>query len=221
MSRLFYLAHPVSGDVVANCARAARWLGGLMRALPDDTVIAPWIAALGSGQDDADPAQRERGLRDCERTVERCDGFIACGGDWSTGMLRELGVAKRRGLVVADLTGLGDPLFLDVSRIDLARIVAERSVRVTPTVAAPAYMAPERIAPMPHGPFEQVGNHVVAGVRFSSVEQLCAAYEHALATMGRMVWAFADLAKSHSVPRQQRALADTRALLCAAGKDVP
>lgn len=203
MSRLFYLAHPVSGDVVANCARAARWLGGLMRALPDDTVIAPWIAALGSGQDDADPAQRERGLRDCERTVERCDGFIACGGDWSTGMLRELGVAKRRGLVVADLTGLGDPLFLDVSRIDLARIVAERSVRVAPTVAAPAYMAPEQN----RGEIE-----VLAGRAALNAAQRDELAQHvaALLELQRTVGGYASHENQLVLRRAERALEDLR-----------
>lgn len=133
MTRLYYLAHPVSGDVVANCSRAARWLRALMRALPDDTVIAPWLAALVAGNDDADPSQREAGLLDCERVVERCDGLIACGERWSTGMLRELGAARCRGLPVADLTGLGDPFALDLSRVDLARIVAERTVGGSPT----------------------------------------------------------------------------------------
>lgn len=102
--QVWYMAHPVRGDVAANVARAKRWLRFLRARFPDVAIIAPWITAIDAGEDDSDPAQRERGLLDCEATVERCDAIVLVGGRVSSGMQREAVVAK----LVHDWTGLGD-----------------------------------------------------------------------------------------------------------------
>lgn len=55
-------------------------------------------------------------------------------------------------------------------------------------------------------------------VSFTSVPQLCAAYEYALETLRRM-YAITDR-KQHAFQSEQDVMADARALLLAAGKDV-
>ncbi len=74
----------------ANIDRAMAWLRWLRRSFPETTFIAPWIAAILSGEDDADPAQREAALRDDCAVIERCDGIVLCGARISEGMSREL-----------------------------------------------------------------------------------------------------------------------------------
>lgn len=79
----------------ANVGRAMRWLSWLRRSFPETTFIAPWIAAVLSGEDDADPAQREAGLVDDCAVVERCDGIVLCGPRISSEMRREMEHAQR------------------------------------------------------------------------------------------------------------------------------
>ena len=106
--KLFYLCHPVGGDVPGNIARALRWLSFLRKHERDVVITAPWIPAILAGEDDADPAQRDRGLRDCVATVARFDGVILCGGRVSAGMQAERAQAEVNGLEVHDLTWMGD-----------------------------------------------------------------------------------------------------------------
>lgn len=74
----------------ANLHRAMAWLSWLRRSFPETTFIAPWIASVLAGEDDADPAQREAGLVDACAVIERCDGIVLCGGRISEGMRREM-----------------------------------------------------------------------------------------------------------------------------------
>lgn len=75
---------------VANINGAMTWLRWLCRSFPETTFIAPWIASMLSGEDDADPVQREAGLvGDCA-VIERCDGIVLCGPRISEGMRREM-----------------------------------------------------------------------------------------------------------------------------------
>lgn len=121
---VYYVAHPISGDVDGNIKRALKWLAWLRRgsnftaardALAHQpqtsvTFTMPWVAALLSGEDDNDPAQRERGLQDCEATAAKCDGIVLVGGRVSTGMARERAAVVAAGGTVVDLTNLGiDP----------------------------------------------------------------------------------------------------------------
>lgn len=73
-----------------NVDRALRWLAWLRKSFPETTFIAPWIAAIMSGEDDSDPKAREAGLVDDCAVVERCDGIVLCGGRISEGMRREM-----------------------------------------------------------------------------------------------------------------------------------
>lgn len=105
--KVIYVAHPVSGDVKENIARALRWLAYLRRTDRQNTYIAPWVAALMSGEDDADPTARERGLIDCETVAARCDGIVLVGGRVSSGMAREREAVIAAGGHVFDYTRLG------------------------------------------------------------------------------------------------------------------
>lgn len=90
--------------VRANIANAKAWVARLAGRFPAITFIAPWIVALdGGGGDDLDPAQRERGLRDCCRAISACCGLVHVGGRVSDGMRAE----ARSALCVVDLTFLG------------------------------------------------------------------------------------------------------------------
>ena len=102
--KVYYVAHPLSGDVDANLKRALRWLSWLRRSFPRVTFIAPWIASVMAGDDDSDPKQREAGLVDDCTVVALCTGMVLCGGRISSGMLRESEHAKS----TLDLTWLGE-----------------------------------------------------------------------------------------------------------------
>ncbi len=104
---VFYVAHPLTGDVEGNLARAKRWLRALMEAHPEATFCLPWSVFCELGSDD-DEAYRARCLRDDVAIAGRCDGIVLCGGRVSAGMLRELGAVLERNGLVVDLTTLGD-----------------------------------------------------------------------------------------------------------------
>jgi hypothetical protein len=90
------IAHPVSevdrvkAALKLNLQRAMRWLAWLRKSFPETTFIAPWIASVLAGDDDADPSQREAGFVDACATIERCDGIVLCGPRISSGMDREM-----------------------------------------------------------------------------------------------------------------------------------
>lgn len=99
-----YAAHDRFVAYRGNIINAYRWLSWLARRFPSLTFIASWISSLdGGGGDDFDPASRSRGIRDCCRTVRRCDGIVLGGTRVSPGMFEEAGCARR----VIDLTTLG------------------------------------------------------------------------------------------------------------------
>ncbi len=105
--KVFYVAHPVSGDVDGNIKRALRWLRYLRHSDNANTYIVPWVAGIMSGEDDNDPAAREAGLVDCETAAAKCDGIVLVGGRLSTGMAREKAAVVAAGGMVFDLTGMG------------------------------------------------------------------------------------------------------------------
>lgn len=94
---------PVNSALMRNLNGAMRWLAWLRRSFPGTTFIAPWIAAIYSGENDRDPRQREAGLVDAEAVIQRCDGIALCGGRVSGGMEEERAPANR----CWDLTPLG------------------------------------------------------------------------------------------------------------------
>ena len=109
MSRaIWYVAHPVHGDVMGNVARAGAWLRWLVAGEPDVAFIAPWIASIHCGaDDDNDPAQRARGILDAATVIARCDGIILCGGRVSDGMKIELEAMAAAGGWVLNLNEMG------------------------------------------------------------------------------------------------------------------
>lgn len=118
---VLYVAHPLgapdAAGVRANLERAMRWLAWLRRTFPETTFVAPWIASVLAGDDDADPAQREAGLVDADAVIPRLDGVVLVGGRESSGMTREATRARR----AWDLTGLGDePPTFNVGRLPFA-----------------------------------------------------------------------------------------------------
>jgi len=93
-----------------NIHRGCRWLRWLCQSFPEATFIAPWLASILSGEDDADPAQREAGLIDACAVIERCDGIALVGGRMSDGMRRELGHLIPSGTIYDFLRfGIVDP----------------------------------------------------------------------------------------------------------------
>ena len=106
--RLIYLAHPLSGDVPGNLARAKKWLRWMRIAYPGAATIAPWIQEIEVlGDDDADPEKREAALRRDELIASRCDAIVLVGGRLSPGMARELRAVRAVGGYVIDLLSLG------------------------------------------------------------------------------------------------------------------
>lgn len=103
---LIYLAHPVGGDVAGNLRRARLWWQWIEAHRTNVAVVAPWVTSC-EWQDDANPSEREAGLRRCEAVVARCDELWLVGGRISAGMERERQAALRAGVKVIDLIHLG------------------------------------------------------------------------------------------------------------------
>ncbi len=80
--REIFLLHPVGiGSTRAlNVFSAKLWLRALVDILPDIMISAPWLPYAEVNID------RERGLRDALASIERHDGAVAVGGDFSRGM---------------------------------------------------------------------------------------------------------------------------------------
>jgi hypothetical protein len=82
---VIFLLHPVGiGSTCAmNVASAKMWIRALVDILPDVVISAPWLPYAEVNID------RERGLRDACACIDRHDGAVATGGDFSQGMRRE------------------------------------------------------------------------------------------------------------------------------------
>ena len=112
MIEVVYVAHPVSGDVTGNAARARRWLRWLIERELDVSFCVPWLPYIEVLDEEGNAGQRERGLRDVVAIAGRCHGIVLCGGRISAGMKREarevlqVGNGGVGGWVV-DLTDLG------------------------------------------------------------------------------------------------------------------
>lgn len=94
---LAYMMAPVSpsnGHTVDENIEIAKHWYRLLRENTADmpvTIICPWLVGILLGDEDSDPAQRDRGLVDCETTAARCDFTIATGDApaLTSGMARE------------------------------------------------------------------------------------------------------------------------------------
>jgi hypothetical protein len=106
--RICYIAHVLAAETRAemdeNRARAARWCAWAARR--GVAPVATWIVL--SGELSETQENRELGLKlDCA-TVERCDEIWLVGGRVSSGMRRESEHAAAYGVIVRDLTNLGE-----------------------------------------------------------------------------------------------------------------
>lgn len=119
MKPIIYVAHPVSGDVKANCDKVIAWLRWLTQADPTRIYIAPWVGEVLAHLDlDPIPADfYDRVLSDDEEVVRRLDGILLTGvGDEdstyrrpngflkSSGMTREVAAAALCGGLVIDMS---------------------------------------------------------------------------------------------------------------------
>jgi hypothetical protein len=104
--RVAYIAHPVSGDVEENLARARRWFQWLWYRYPDLALCLPYLAPCEIFEPDDEAATR-RGVQDDLAILARSDVIILVGGHLSPGMA-ELALAQRLGLSVLDHTSLGE-----------------------------------------------------------------------------------------------------------------
>jgi hypothetical protein len=97
---VIFLLHPVGiGSTRAmNVASAKMWLRALLDILPDVAISAPWLPYAEVNID------RERGLRDAFACIERHDGAVAVGGEFSLGMRSEWDRFGRLNLPRIDLT---------------------------------------------------------------------------------------------------------------------
>jgi hypothetical protein len=82
---VIFLLHPVGigSTRTMNVASAKMWIRVLVDILPDVSISAPWLPYAEVNVD------RERGLRDAFAAIERHDGAVAVGGDFSLGMRSE------------------------------------------------------------------------------------------------------------------------------------
>ncbi len=100
---LIYIAHPISGDPIANAGRAMHFLRAFLAA--GHNAIAPYILPLRmEWVDDDDPEVRELELQRMEVIAAMCDVVAACGPHVTDGVNREAKACGRYML----LTGL-DP----------------------------------------------------------------------------------------------------------------
>ena len=102
-----WVIHPLKGDVAGNIARAKRWLQFLIRTFPGLDFEAGWILWC-EVLNDANPAERERGLQFCEAMIHRLDEVWVVGGRISEGMQREIEIAGAAFKPITNLTYLGE-----------------------------------------------------------------------------------------------------------------
>lgn len=114
--KIVYVAHPVGAataeGVQANLVKARRWLQWIMRNFAV-AVVADWVLYCEL-LDDMNPADRAFGLVCDDALVSACEEIWLVGGRVSSGMAREKGVAEGLGLLIRDLTELGEEPPLEV-----------------------------------------------------------------------------------------------------------
>lgn len=112
MKPKIYLAHPVSGDPKGNALNACAWIQALTLADSTRLYLAPWVAEVLGFDAIGEPITPEFYQRvlddDCE-VVATCQGLLAVGGAWSSGMIQERAVARIVGIPILDLTKFREP----------------------------------------------------------------------------------------------------------------
>lgn len=104
--KVVYLAHPVSGDVAGNIAKAKKWVRWIEEKFTGIAVVASWITECEIWDDD-NPAHRAAGFERDLAVLDRCDELWLVGPRVSKGMQYERAFADKRLLRVRDFTSLG------------------------------------------------------------------------------------------------------------------
>jgi len=101
---VFYVAHPVSGDIEANLANVIKWIAWLTDNDRSRVYIAPWVAEVMAFKDrgEISPEFYDRVLADDMNVVNRLDGILLVGGTVSRGMALERDAALVGGKTVQD-----------------------------------------------------------------------------------------------------------------------
>ena len=111
VKEIWYVAHPVSGDPIANCFKVVQWIKWFTENDPSRIYIAPWVPevlAFPNTSGPSDPVY-ERALANDEMIVMKLDGIVAVGGRMSVGMKREWDCAMANGKWCTDLTQYNTP----------------------------------------------------------------------------------------------------------------
>jgi hypothetical protein len=105
---LIMIMHPVGigATRAMNVLSAKLWVRALVDALPEVSIEASWVSYAEVMVD------RERGLQDALVALERCNGAVAVGGEFSRGMSIEWKRAGELDLQRIDLTHPSMPSIL-------------------------------------------------------------------------------------------------------------
>lgn len=104
--KVFYVAHPVSGDPLGNCDKVCAWIKWLTLNVPEHIFIAPWVAEVRAFADEnALPEFYDRVLADDQEVVRHCDGILLVGGKVSRGMQLELDAARATNKLIINVAG--------------------------------------------------------------------------------------------------------------------
>ena len=98
--KLIYIASPYAGDIETNTAFAKKACRYAIHQ--GHTPIAVHLL-YPQMLDDAEPPEREIGLRLGHRVLEVCDELWLCGGRVSSGMAREIEEAQRLGIPIRQI----------------------------------------------------------------------------------------------------------------------
>ena len=101
--KLIYIASPYAGDIEANTAFAKKACRYAIRQ--GHTPVAVHLL-YPQMLDDAEPTEREIGLRLGHRVLEVCDELWCCGSRISSGMAREIEEAQRLGIPIRQIEEL-------------------------------------------------------------------------------------------------------------------
>lgn len=106
----WYVAHPLTGDLPGNLARAYRWLAWLQRSEPRAVFALAWaptaeLVVRGLAPDTHEVSRRA--LADDLAMVESFRRVVLVGGTVSPGMAEEIQACEGVDGIVADLTHLG------------------------------------------------------------------------------------------------------------------
>ena len=104
MNRPFaYVCSPYAGETKTNVKKACTYCRRLYEL--GYTPIAPHLL-LPQFIDDDIPAERKDGLDMAEELLRRCRVIVVCGKDLSDGMMGEIALAKRLGIVATTIEGV-------------------------------------------------------------------------------------------------------------------